>query len=96
MLRLVRVPSHSLRVFRSVKLGMLVRTLRLILLALMKSLVPFLWALLILLLTIFMFAIVFVNGVAGHVQEGEGERERLARTSSVKLSMSRNVTLQFA
>jgi len=69
VLRLVRVPSHSLRVFRSVKLGMLVRTLRLILLALMKSLVPFLWALLILLLTIFMFAIVFVNGVAGHVQD---------------------------
>merc|ERR1712136_92468 len=34
-----------------------------------KSLVPFLWALLILLLTIFMFAIVFVNGVAGHVQD---------------------------
>lgn len=67
--RLMRIPSYSFRIFRSVKLGTVVRTLRLILLALMKSLGPFVWALLILLLTIFMFAMLFVNGVANHVQE---------------------------
>lgn len=69
LMRLLRAPSHSFRVVRSVRLGALVRTLRLILLALMKSFVPFFWALLILLLTIFMFAVIFVNAVASHVQQ---------------------------
>jgi len=67
--RLLRIPSYSFRIFRSVKLGTVVRTLRLILLALMKSLGPFVWALLILLLTICMFAMLCANAVAGHVQE---------------------------
>jgi len=66
LLRLLRI-LRSFRVFQLLRWASLFGNLRLMLLAIMKSAVPFLWAGAILLTLIFLFAVLFIHGVAEHL-----------------------------
>jgi len=64
-LRVIRIARiiRSFRVFNVVKLVPVMRSLRLMMLAIVKSLIPFVWAVLILLVVMFVFCIIIVHGV---------------------------------
>uniref|UniRef100_A0A7S0ZYP7 EF-hand domain-containing protein n=1 Tax=Noctiluca scintillans TaxID=2966 RepID=A0A7S0ZYP7_NOCSC len=79
VLRLARI-ARSFRVFHLLKWASLVRSLRLMLFAIVKSVVPFVWAVLVLFLIIFVFAVVLSNGVTNYVRDvgaGTGRVEDL-------------------
>lgn len=79
VLRLARI-ARSFRVFHLLKWASLVRSLRLMLFAIVKSVVPFVWAVLVLFLIIFVFAVVLSNGVTNYVRDvgaGTGHVEDL-------------------
>lgn len=73
MIRLLRF-LRMLRTFRIIRLlrfASFFRTLRLMLLAVIKSAVPLLWALLILFFFLFMFAVIFQQAVASYVAQAQ-------------------------
>uniref|UniRef100_A0A7S1FKU2 EF-hand domain-containing protein n=1 Tax=Noctiluca scintillans TaxID=2966 RepID=A0A7S1FKU2_NOCSC len=72
-LRVVRVTTlfRSFRVFHFFRLAPFIRSLRLMLLAISTSLVPFIWAVCILLILVFISSVIFVNGVAEYVRDAE-------------------------
>jgi len=74
-MRVVRITRllRSFRVFHFLQLAPFVRSLRLMMLAIVKSVVPFIWAVLILLIVIFVFSVVFVHGVAEYVSTAPRE-----------------------
>mmetsp|Transcript_29910 Transcript_29910/g.79638 ORF Transcript_29910/g.79638 Transcript_29910/m.79638 type:complete len:751 (-) Transcript_29910:255-2507(-) len=72
VLRLARI-ARSFRVFHLLKWASLIRSLRLMLFAIVKSVVPFMWAVLVLFMIIFVFAVVLLNGVTNYVNDaGDG------------------------
>lgn len=69
-LRVVRVTSlfRSFRLFHVFRLAPLIRSLRLMLIAITTSAVPFFWAVCILLILVFISSVIFVNGVAEYIR----------------------------
>jgi len=68
VVRLLRI-LRSFRVFQLLRWATLFGNLRLMLLAIMKSAVPFMWAVMVLLTEIFLFAVLFVHGVSEYLSE---------------------------
>jgi len=68
-MRVIRITGivRSFRVFSFLRMVPLMRSLRLMTLAIVKSIVPFVWAVLILLEVIFVFGVIIAHGVAEHM-----------------------------
>jgi len=89
-MRVIRITGivRSFRVFSFLRLVPIMRSLRLMTLAIFKSLVPFIWAVLILLEVIFVFGVVIAHGVVEHIVFGEGDLSDDVRTYLGSISMT--------
>mmetsp|Transcript_44581 Transcript_44581/g.118334 ORF Transcript_44581/g.118334 Transcript_44581/m.118334 type:complete len:682 (-) Transcript_44581:31-2076(-) len=89
-MRVIRITGivRSFRVFSFLRMVPLMRSLRLMTLAIVKSIVPFVWAVLILLEVIFVFGVVIAHGVVEHIVFGEGGLSEDVRTYLGSISMT--------
>jgi len=87
LLRVLRM-LRSTRIFRLVRFF---RTLRLMLLSVLNSVLPLLWALAFLILMIFVFSVILVQGVASHIRDApigdEGVGHMIAYFDSLPMTL---------